>query len=332
MINKISNFIGNVIWPRLLRSSSEDDSTFSTREKVLVFTVAYGIALGLWLMVNLDRDFVITLDLPVVQGTVADNQALLSPIPASLNVGISGVGWKLINLYNNPPTVSLNLQNGTINLFEQVRDALGPGSDFNITKVQPSILNVNLEERLEKRVPVDLRMDINFRSQFGFVGPISIQPDSVTLSGARSRVQGITSWPTVILSREGLRDPLNTLVPMESTPEVISIDTPEIRVIAAVAEFTEGELRVPVVTRGLPRGRLVSYTPTHVLVRYSVPIDEYEYSVEQVPFVVYVPYAQIMSDSTGVVMPTVETNPGELNVRLRTVTPRSISYFLIVNE
>lgn len=332
MLAKVSNFIGNVLWPRLLRSAREDESTFSPREKVLVFVVAFGIALGLWVMVNLDRDFTITMDLPIVPGMVAQNQALLSSIPGKVNVSVSGVGWKLINLYNNPPTIPLNLESGTINLFEQVRDALGSTQDYNLTKVQPSLLSVQLEERMDKRVPVDLRMDISFRSQFGFAGVVEIAPDSITVSGARSRVEAITSWPTEVLTREGLRESLNTTVALENPVEIISLSSTEIRLIAQVAEFTEGEIRVPVVTRGLTRGRMVTYNPTHVMVRYSVPIDEYEMSVERIPFEVFVPYAQIMRDSTGVVMPVVEMMAGDLNLRLRTVTPRTVTYFVIINE
>ena len=47
-------------------------------------------------------------------------------------------------------------------------------------KFSPSILNVNLDERIERRVPVDLRMDLTPSvRQYAMIGEAGVTPDSV---------------------------------------------------------------------------------------------------------------------------------------------------------
>ena len=68
-----------------------------------------------------------------------------------------------------------------------------------LPKFSPSILNVNLDERIERRVPVDLRMDLTLRRQYAMIGEVAVTPDSVDVTGARSRVEGISLWPTQLV-------------------------------------------------------------------------------------------------------------------------------------
>lgn len=333
LLERLAEWIGSRAWPRLIVSGKGDDhSPISNTEKAVVFVVAYVIAFGLWLMVNLDREFSFTLELPLNTDTIARNQALVTPIPETVTVGFSGEGWKLLNLYNNPPSIPVNLESTQINLFEQIRTVFQSNQDVNITSVQPSILNVNLEERLEKRIPIDLRTELDFRRQFAIVGEVQIIPDSVTISGARSRVENINVWPSELVKREGLRESLDIMVPLEKPSPVVSISEHEVQMVARVSEFTEGELRIPIDSRGTPRGRDIRFNPASVAVRYSVPIEEYMDSQEIAPFEVYVPYSQITSDTTGLVSPIVELTSTDLNIRLRNFLPRTVSYFIVITD
>ncbi|MCC5927262.1 MAG: hypothetical protein JJU41_11950 [Bacteroidetes bacterium] len=333
LISRITDWLGERAWPRLIVSSRADEQTpVSTRERVIVFTVAYVIAVSSWLMVNLDREFNLELEIPITTASISSDKALISPVPAFVTVGVSGEGWKLLNLYNNPPQLPLNLEQSQINMFEQVRALLGSNQDVNVTKVQPSILNVQLDERIERRIPVDLRMDLNIRRQYAMIGDIRVSPDSVTISGARSKVEGFSVWPTRVVTLEGVRESIDMLVELEQPTPVVHLNTGQVRVEAEIVEFTEGEARVPVAVSGAPEGRQVTFTPSSVAVRYAVPIEEYALAQDEVPFRVYVPYSQITRDTTGLVSPVIEITSDVLNIRFRSIQPRSVSYFVIISD
>jgi hypothetical protein len=332
-LTQFTDWLGSKAWPRLIISGKGDRlSPISGGEKALVFSIAYAIALGLWLMVNLDREFSLELELDLATGNMADDRALASPIPSSVTVGVVGEGWKLLNLYNNPPVLLVDLESTPVNLLEEVKTLFAGNQDVNVTKVIPSILNASLEERLTRRVPVDLRLEMAFRRQFDIVGESMFSPDSVTISGARSRIEGIGSWPTEVMELTDVREDITVNVPLSSPSPVVTLSAEQVRFQARVAEFTEGELRIPVEATGLPRNRQITFIPASVEVRYSVPIDQYMISQEDAPFRVTVPFEYISRDTTGLVVPQAMVTPTDLEVRLRGIQPRSVSYFVIIQD
>jgi len=333
LLRKWTEKVGDMAWPRILAPKiGEGQSTISTGEKALVFGIAYTIAISLWLMVNLDREFNLSMQFELVTGAFSPELALVSPIPSFVNVSISGEGWKLLNIYGSPPRIPVNLSDQSIDMTEQVENIINTYQNISVTRVQPAFITVNLEQRASKRVPVDLQMDVNFSRQFGFLGTPRINPDTITVSGAQSLVNGVTSWPTTVFSRDNLRESISTNLALEVPPEVLTISVEEINLIANVTEFTEGELRIPLRMRGLPRGREVIFSPNTIIVRYDVPIEEYMSTQNSVPYAAFVDYSDIIRDNTGLISPNVELIVSAPNIRLKTIQPRTVSYYIVVTD
>jgi hypothetical protein len=333
LFRKWTEKVGDFAWPRILSPKiGEGQSTISTGEKALVFGVAYAIALGLWLMVNLDREFNLSMRFELQTGEMSPELALVSPIPTHVNVSISGEGWKLLNIYGSPPRIPVNLANEVVDMTEQVETVINTYQNINVTRVQPAFITVNLEQRTSKKVPVDLQMDVAFGRQFGFLGEPRITPDSVIVTGAQSVISGISSWPTKVFKRENLREPISTILELETPPEVLGLNFSEVNLIANVTEFTEGELRIPLRIRGLPRGREVTFSPNTITVRYDVPIEEYVSMQNIVPYAAFVDYTDILRDNSGLIMPSVELIISAPNIKLKTIQPRTVSYYIVVTN
>src|SRR5699024_550556 len=126
------------------------------------------LAICLWFMVNLSLNYTLNIELPIEKGMAPDDRALTKALPKTATVSISGEGWKLINLYNNPPAVKVDAMKQEINLYDRVRQQLNSFSEINIQKVQPLMLTLNLEERSSKRVPVRPVWEVSFKNQYGF--------------------------------------------------------------------------------------------------------------------------------------------------------------------
>ncbi len=334
--NKIIKWVskaGDFIWPRMLAAKKADlQSSFSTSEKVLVFVIAYVIAIGGWLTVNLDRDFNLNLTLDLTTGIIADDLALAAPIPQSVDVSIFGEGWKLLNIYNSPPTIPINLENQQVDLADQVRSVISGYQNLIVTRVQPSMINVSIEPKITKKVPVALYAEIQYGRQFNIIGSPRVRPDSVYVTGARSIVSEIDSWPTVVLRRDNVRETIRHELELESPPGILTLNTNQVNLEIRVTEFTEGELRLPLRIRGLPRGREVVFNPSVISIRYDVPIDEYQSSQDIPPFAAFVDYTNLLNDQTGLVTPSVEYIISAPNIRLKSVQPRTISYYIVVDN
>lgn len=321
-------------WSNIFNSPEEESGTDVRKEKVLVFIIAFVMALCLWLIVNLSRDYNINVNLPISLGNMPEDRALSEELPRFATVSITGEGWKLINIYNNPPQIFVDVTRDEINLYDQVQQQMNATPDLNVMKVQPLLLNLELEDRISKKVPIVSRVDVNFRDQYDFVDEPRLNPDSVTVSGAASLVRDIDQWATDSVQISNVRADLAEAISLKEPPALLELSLDEVTYVGDVAQYTEGESRITIQTRGLPRGRSVSYSPSAITVRYDVPIGEYaEVSELQNLLTAYVNYSQLRTDSTGFVVPNIErTANSEYHIKIRSFQPGEVSYFMVVGN
>jgi YbbR domain-containing protein len=331
MLNTLKNLI---TMKYTLAEEAEDEKlpAFMTREKVLVFAISFILAFCLWFIVNLSRDFNITISMPLEIGDVPEEMALVEGVPDNASVGISGEGWKLISLYNNPPRIMINVEESDVNLYDKVQQQVSAVSDVNITQVQPMGLSLSLEEKVSKDVPVEVRLDIIPHDRFDVIGVPQLDPAFVTVSGAQSKVAEITNVRTRPVELNDVKRGKEIELNIERPSSGISVDPGIIKYRFQVTEFTEGEVRIPIRLRNLPPGRAVTYNPSTVTIRYSVPIDQYSEVQNTRPFVAYLDYSTIEEDTTGLVIPQIERVEDEFDIRLRSFSPRTVSYFMVVDD
>lgn len=330
--NKFFNYLKDLIRSGTKPGVEETEVSFMRREKVIVFIGAYIMAVSLWFIVNLSGSFSINVNVPVEPGNVPENMALTEKLPEFVQVGVSGDGWQLLNLYNDPPVVVINIEESEVNLFDQVRQRLSYLQGVDIAKVQPLLLSIDMEPKESKKIPVRVPTDISFQNRYGLVGSPSISPDSITITGAESMIQEVDEWVVQdTLRLTGVRGDISMSIPLSENDAVIELSESEVTFSADVSEFTEGETTVYIETRGLPRGQNVNYNPSSVTIKFDVPIEQFA-DVEDInPYEVYVPYSKILEDSSGFVTPDIELTADQYELRLRSFQPKAVAYFTVLN-
>ncbi|MEX0770077.1 MAG: CdaR family protein [Balneolaceae bacterium] len=315
-------------------SDMDDDgmSNYLTQEKILVFGISFVLAFCLWFIVNLSRDFNITVDLPLEVGNLPADQALVDGLPEYATVGVTGEGWQLIPLYNNPPSITVEVLEEEVPLFERVQQQLSTFSGVNVIKVQPFSLTLNLEQKTTRKLPVELRLDLELRDQYGIIGEPELSPDSVTVTGAVTKLEELERIQTEELELADIQSDRVILLDLIQPSGGIALSPDVVSYRIEVAEFTEGEVRIPIRIRNLPPGRVVTYNPSTLTVRYDVPIDQYQDVQNIRPFTAYIDFNTIQSDTTGLVIPEIERNDDDFIVRLRSFQPKTVSYFNVVDQ
>ena len=309
-----------------------DESNFFGRERVIVFSISFLIAMGFWFMVNLSREFSITVEVPVELVNLPENLALSSEVPEHVSVNVTGEGWNLLPVYTNPPSISIAADSRQINMNEQVRNQMGAFSNLNILQVEPNSVTVETEEKGSKRVPIDSQVEFEFRPQFGLLQSPTFEPDSVTITAARSILEDIEAWETEEITYDDINRSFEEVITLESPGSNISVDPSTVTLRVDVSEYTEAEVRIPIRTRNLPAGKAVTYNPSSVTVRFDVPLELYADVQGTRPFSVYVNYADLERDTTGYITPQVEKIADDFNVRLRSIQPTRVSYFNIIPD
>jgi len=201
-----------------------------------------------------------------------------------------------------------------------------------VQTVEPLYLQLNLEEKQSKKVPVISNVNVDFAKQYGFFTKPEIIPDSITVSGATSRVENIDRWPTEVLKLNRINKSISTEVALIEPPSLIRLSQEQVQYRAEVAEYTEAEITVPVETRDFPAGLNVTFSPLSVDIKYQIPLKEYAALKNSRPFAAYVTYSQIKQDTSGFVEPQVDELLEKNYLNVRKITPSKVAYFTIIRN
>lgn len=315
------------------KPGEEDEGKLVTRESALVFVVAFIIAISLWFAVNLNGIFNITINMPLEVGAIPSDLALTDNLPEYVEVSLSGTALPLINLYNNPPSIPIDVDDTEINLFNQVRQQMNSFQEVEVSKVEPILVTVNLENKITKKVPIKLNWDFDFEPRYGLISEPSFSPDSISVTAAASQMNSITEWVVQdTLKLGGIKDDIEISIPITNTNPLLEISSNELTLSANVSEFTEDEVSVYIRTRDLPRGQNITYNPSSITIRYDVPLEQYAEISNQTPYAVYVPYRKIQEDETGFVTPDIELIATKYALKLRSFQPKAVAYFSVVDQ
>ncbi len=330
---KIQDWLTSVAKKGTKPGTEEIQAVFAKKERIFVFAMAYIIALSMWLIVNLNGIFNITIKMPVAIGNIPDDLALTDDLPEFVEVSLSGTALPLISLYNNPPSVSIDVEASEVNLFNQVRQRMNTIQEVEVVKVEPILVKVELEKKATKKIPILLQSELAFENRFGLISSPELVPDSIEITGAVSQLRLIQNWVLKdTLKLSGIRDDIQETIAIKNENSLITTSLEEVRYIANVSEFTESEVSVLIKTRDLPRGESITYNPASITIKYDVPLEQYAEIARVRPYEVYVQYSKIEEDLTGFVTPDIELVTPQYVLKLRSFQPKAVAYFSVLDQ
>src|SRR5699024_8358172 len=113
---------------------------------------------------------------------------------------------------------------------------------------------------------------------------------------------------------------------------LISLSTKSVNYRARVVQMTNGEVTVPVKKKNFPVAQLVSLMPSAIHVKYQIPLIEYKDIHDTQPSKPFVTFNQLVNDSTGFLKPHVQQVSEKNHLKIISVQPQEISYFIIVDS
>ena len=156
---------------------------------IVIFSGLFGVLA--WVSVTMREDYETTVSSPLLLQDIPAGMAVQTPLPRTLQLRFRGEGWRLagVLLGHNPgvvfPASSLPAGHRPLT-FNDFADHISLAPGVRLLDVKPDSLRIELGPAVRKRVPVALDCLASFREGYGQVGPTSVEPDSVTLTGAES--------------------------------------------------------------------------------------------------------------------------------------------------
>ena len=297
----------------------------ATRGRGGVIAVCVLLSTLLWLAFSLGRPTTVTLDLPARIVNLPTSEALNVPAPDTIEYVVSGDAISILPIYYNRPTVEIDAALDEID-FETGGAAFPV--DVRVEAASPRRYVPQREERTSVVVPIEFRGSVDIPPTHAFVTAPRLEPDSLRISGARSIVENVRSWPTRRLEIADARDSLNVTVVLSDTlSSIVSRSRSEARLVADIAEFTRGDREIDVRLTGSSTARPVAtLDPNRISVSFRVRVEDYNELMFSPDFYAVVPYDAIRGDTTGRVTPRLNFPSGVL-VRDAVMTPPTLRYF-----
>lgn len=302
-------------------------SNFSLR----VLLVSFGLAGSLWCFVALTSIYTTHFDVPI-RYVLAKSKAIAYPVPLKTTVTITGRGWLILKHFvfasrvecvvncenfkeSSHRITTLELTKG-LSLPKSLEAKLGASAEFDIV----------LSKSISKKIPVQFGGVLTPAKSFGIVREMSFMPDSITISGSRENLDTIGRWYTQPENLSFLSSSVDQIVPLSSSHSaLISLSSKAVRLRVDVDQIAEITITdVPIVVTAYPRTSYHRLLGERIQVTIRGPVGVLQ-SIDPTKLVAEVDYQQLVSDSEGLVRPTV---PLPMGVSLVSTVPTQLIHYV----
>jgi hypothetical protein len=251
-------------------------------DNIWLKVIALFVGLLLWFHVVTEKNYNHRVQLPITEIVLGEDLVLADTPPDSITVIVSASGKQLLRRKWRARGVKIHAARQTVgrhtlNLTTANTSLSSPGNQVSLLEVvSPTSITLRVDQRAEKTVRV--LPDIRAIPDDGFVvsAVSDPEPSEVTVIGARSRVQQITSISTEHKELTGLRNNLTLALPLAAPRGyglMLQPDSVTVR-IEIVAVKTRVFENIPIVVYNVPPAETVSTEPPVVRIELTGPPEE----------------------------------------------------------
>jgi YbbR domain-containing protein len=290
-------------------------------------------ALLIWFFVAMTKRYTAAVSLPVVLKTENATRTVKGKYPSRIQVKLESEGWKILSLYLGQTEWTIDLSNEVQKDILEI-ETLAKASQYikplpegmKVLEVEPEVLELELDEKITKRVPI--RLTTLPMAQSGFIVRPNVQvlPESLTLSGARSVLEPITFWKTSVpTARDVANDFQFELLLDDTLKGIVTRSVSKVKVRGVAEQLSESEFKdVPVSLLKSKRPVYVTLIPSRVNLTLSGAVSDLA-KVRAESLAVIIDGEKLLSDTTGFIAPTFKYPK---TLELLRATPEKIQYIL----
>ena len=308
-------------------------SVYKTRNfNVFVFFVL--LALIYSMISKLTSNYTKTIVFVVKPVDVPSDQVVLDQSIDSIELELEGYGYNLAKYYIDQPIIeiSLNDLNKVKSKYKWTKQRNFSDLQLKFNKsvrlVSSSVDQIDfiIEQYESKKVPVELKLELDYKSGFESFNEYKLSKDSIMITGPNSLIDTINMIQTHKLVLNQIDSEINTKIRIKpSENNNITHSDTELDFQLKVEKFTEESIKVPITIVNIDDNMKINYYPKVVSVLYRVSIREYK-SVNPMDFRVECDLNTINRDNS-VLISSITKKPS--NVRKCRIENNQIQYVII---
>ena len=259
-------------------------SVYKTR-KFNVFLFFVLLALIYSMLSKLTSNYTKTIVFAVKAVDVPSDQVVLDQSIDSIRLELKGYGYNLAKYYIDQPIIEISLNNlkkvKSKYQWTKQRNFSDLQSKFNksISLLSSSVDQIDfiIEQYESKKVPVELKLEIDYKSGFDSFQEYELSKDSIMITGPNSLIDTINVVQTHKLVLNQIDSEINAKIRIKSSENSnITYSDTEIDFQLKVEKFTEESIKVPITIVNIDDTMKINYYPKVVSVLYRVSIKDYK--------------------------------------------------------
>ena len=293
----------------------------------VIFLTAATLALLIWLLTNLSREYSGVISVPVIAECNIDGHSNVSVNAAMVSARCRASGYRLLQeetrKNRKPERVRLDRADIRLRSGDQFYLAGSAknnyvqqffGDEVSVEAFISDTLLFTFPAENHKKVPVELVHDIDYRTQYMMTEPIRLVPDSIMVYGEPGRLESVERIRTAPLSISDLHESKHGVLRL-SKIKGVRLSDEEISYELPVSRYVEMRSELPVLVRDVPGGRHLDVLPSRatVILHCTFPVGRNPFE----SFELYIDYADFASSLSGRCVARVKELPrGVLDYRV----------------
>jgi len=265
---------------------------------------------------------------------IPSDQVVLDQSIDSIRLELNGYGYNLAKYYIDQPIVEISLNDldkvKSKYQWTKQRNFSDLQEKFNesVSLISTSVNQIDfiIEQYESKNVPVELQLELNYKSGFDSFHEYKLSKDSITVTGPNSLIDTINVIETQKLVLNQIDSDINSAIwlkPSENQNVIYSEES--IGFQLKVEKFTEESIKVPITIVNIDDNMKINYYPKVVSVLYRVSIKDYK-AVNPMDFRVECDLNTINKDNS-VLISSITKKPS--NVKKSRIENNQIQYVII---
>lgn len=173
-------------------------------------------ALVLWFFVMGEQKLEVGYAVPLELKNVPPGLMIANDVPSLIDVRISGPRTVLMNVKPSDISLSIDLRDlqPGVTTFKRLEERLNLPSALKVTRLSPSFVDVKLDRRKDKSVPV--RVVFSGTLPPGYkIESLKTDPSKVTVEGAESELKDVNEVTTEPIDVSDVHENFTLMVPLD---------------------------------------------------------------------------------------------------------------------
>ncbi|HET8808958.1 MAG TPA: YbbR-like domain-containing protein [Flavobacteriaceae bacterium] len=254
------------------------------RTNFKAFSFFLGFSLLIWILVQFSKTYQEAVRIPVEYSQIPKDK-IIDDKPVFLDIRLEESGFRIawFSLFKNDLKIDLTkldsngeeLVYNVENHSQEIRQQL----DLNPEEVvfMEETLKIPYQQKTVKTVPVLSQIQVDFQPGYASNDSLRISPDSITISGAKNKVDSIKSLKTIYLELKKVNGPVSGSIAIDTSGiGEITFYENKVNYSLQVEKFTEGKIQVPINVTNAPEGMEITIFPKTLTVIFKVSLENYK--------------------------------------------------------